>query len=213
MADPAEIKEKVKALHDVLSKPSVVAFMKALKAAAYQEPKPAHYRAIGRVIVMWNRLEYEMERAIWILVGFGPLTGSDDTGHALTIHIPFRVRMDIIRSLTACRVKDEKLKKELETILKDITDADVWRNLLAHNDVTYWRGLGATVRRVQARAGVSRKAYKLLTKQLDEVAVEMDKTRWQLEEWSAQAWMSFFRTSPQTSASQEPPGAHNPRRK
>ena len=50
---------------------------------------------VGRIAMEWSHLEQNVEEAIWKLLHFNPTL---DTAAAVTMHVPFRVRLDIISS-------------------------------------------------------------------------------------------------------------------
>ena len=84
--------------------------------------------SVGRIASLWQMIELEIELAIW---GLAEVSG--DQGRAITAHMTFPLRCDVLRALYHAEFKDTRADKALSKLIeKKLKPAQGIRNLYIH---------------------------------------------------------------------------------
>jgi hypothetical protein len=86
-----------------------------------------HERLIGRAIILWSRLEAQMQSVIWEFYGL-PL----EYGRIITESLDAKYKLMMLRKLTESYVSDDNIKDELNTLYNNIQFIYDERNIIAH---------------------------------------------------------------------------------
>jgi hypothetical protein len=98
-----------------------------------------HLKLIALIALEWSRLETIMEEAIWTLTELGSGVGgwhrSTIVGRAVTTHMSYRSRVEVINSLLAEILgQSHSMINEFHQLCVRIDDMRVDRNLLIHGE-------------------------------------------------------------------------------
>lgn len=141
---------------------------------------------VGRVAIEWSHLEFVVEEVIWTLLR---LPWGSDEARAVTAHIPFRVRLDIISSLLRPKEVPPQGLQEWNELLKEINAQHEWRNLVVHHE---WRSGSPTKQMIYRRSartkGVSTTPYEAPLDAVKETAADIVSVRARITTWLGQLW-------------------------
>lgn len=132
----------------------------------------------------WSHLEYKVEQTLWEILGLTWPGSTSDKGPAVTTHIPFRVRLDMISSMVRAHELHKECIDEWDEIVSEINEQHYWRNLVIHHE---WYNHGGPTQHLKyrkARKGVETKLYQPDPKQLDDTANDIKAVRERLTEWA-----------------------------
>ena len=87
-----------------------------------------HYRAIGRISVMFSDVETWTNAFIWQLLGPDQLVGQ-----MVTAGMSFQRQVDLLTSLFRHRFSDATLRGSLDVITKRISELEQHRNTVLHS--------------------------------------------------------------------------------
>jgi len=110
------------------------------------------FKAIGQVVVRFNRLEHALQIFIWLLLGV-----KFDVGEIITSGLSFRNLLDIFSSLCRHLIDDPNVIEKLRELCKQLGEVEQKRNQLIHSQ--WWGNLSEVVVRYKttARARKGRK--------------------------------------------------------
>lgn len=87
-----------------------------------------HYRAIGRISVMFSDVETWTSSFIWQLVG-----PDQYVGQMITAGMSFSRQLDLLTSLFRHRFSDPALQLSLETLVRRLSELEQQRNAILHS--------------------------------------------------------------------------------
>ncbi len=87
-----------------------------------------HYRAIGRISVMFSDVEIWTSAIIWQLIG-----PDQSVGQMVTAGMSFPRQLDLLASLFRHRFPDPSLTKALGALIKRISELEQKRNAVLHS--------------------------------------------------------------------------------
>jgi hypothetical protein len=87
-----------------------------------------HYRAIGRISVMFSDVEIWTSAFIWQLIG-----SEQNIGQIVTARMSFSRQLDLLASLFRHRFPDPALIKPLQVLIKRICALEQKRNTVLHS--------------------------------------------------------------------------------
>lgn len=136
---------------------------------------------VGRIAIEWAHLEHKLEKTIWELLRLRIFYDAE----AITTHIPFRVRMDMIGAYARAKPLDTQQIAEWDKIAAEIDEQHEWRNLVIHHEWSSGSPRKQTIARRSARRkkGVKRTYFEADIDHLKETAADIKEVRHRLEKW------------------------------
>jgi hypothetical protein len=97
-----------------------------VQALAFSLTDP-YYLHIGAIVHKWATMEYLLQNIIWRAMGL-----DREQGRVLTIGMGVEVLSGVLRNLPRKWITDQKIKDDLQALLKLVKDHVEYRNYLVH---------------------------------------------------------------------------------